>query len=96
MHDYLNFVQKDHRDKNRTPMQWDSSYAGGFTTKDMSETWLPIHPNYVSINVETQKTQATSTYNYFKSVTSLRKEKAFAEGNFNLQVINEWVLAYTR
>lgn len=86
----------DDRDKNRTPMQWNSGIGAGFTTLEANETWLPIHPNYVTINVQAQREQPRSTYKYFQSLTRLRKTKPFKEGRFELQVINRNVLAYTR
>jgi alpha-glucosidase len=96
MQDYRLFNIKDGRDPNRTPMQWNSGVGAGFTTLEAKDTWLPIHPNYVTINVQAQREQPRSTYKYFQSLTKLRKTKAFRDGDFELQVINTNVLAYTR
>lgn len=95
MEDNKGFVVTDNRDPNRTPMQWNNGVGAGFTTLDASQTWLPINPNYVSINVEDQQ-QEGSTYKYLQSLTTLRKTKVFREGTFDLKVISENVLAYTR
>lgn len=95
MQDYRDFEIVDSREPNRTPMQWSAGVGAGFTT-DLSKAWLPIHPNYLTINVEAQKAEAKGTYKYFQSLTALRKTSAFREGSFSLKVINENVLAYTR
>lgn len=87
----------DGRNKNRTPMQWNSQYGAGFTTFATSnETWLPIHPNYVDKNVEAQKNMERSTYKYLQSLTALRKKRAFREGKYDDKVISEHVFAYAR
>lgn len=96
MQDYRLFTINDNREPNRTPMQWNSGVGAGFTTRNAAETWLPIHPNYVTINVQAQREQQRSTYKYFQSLTLIRKTKTFRDGSFNLNVINENVLAYTR
>lgn len=96
MQDYTRFAINDNRDPNRTPMQWNSGVGAGFTSRNADETWLPIHPNYVSINVQSQREQQRSAYKYLQSLTTLRKTKAFRDGSFNLKVINENVLAFTR
>lgn len=96
MHDYRLFEIKDNRDPNRTPMQWNSGVGAGFTTRNANETWLPIHPNYLYINVQAQREQQRSTYKYFQSLAKLRKTRVFREGGFHLEVINENVLAFTR
>lgn len=96
MHDYRLFDFTDNRDPNRTPMQWNNGVGAGFTTRNGNETWLPVHPNYVAVNVQAQREQQRSTYKYFQSLTKLRKTKVFREGTFSLEVINENVLAFTR
>ena len=37
-----------------------------------------------------------STYKYFQYLTALRTLKTFVDGDINLQIINENVLAYSR
>lgn len=77
-------------------MQWSGETGAGFTSGDSSATWLPIHPNYETLNVAAQKDVPGSTYEYFKSVSELRKNEVFRQGSFHLEVINENVLAYSR
>lgn len=46
-------LQSASRDPQRSPMQWSSSTNAGFNNKtDLS--WLPVHPDYTSVNVEVQ------------------------------------------
>ncbi|KAM4597506.1 amino acid transporter heavy chain SLC3A1-like, partial [Polymixia lowei] len=42
------------RDPQRSPMQWSSGLNAGFNGKT-NATWLPVHPDYSAVNVETQK-----------------------------------------
>ncbi len=42
--DYLANLRKTSRDHARTPMQWDDSPNGGFTTA--AKAWLAVNPNY--------------------------------------------------
>lgn len=96
MQDYRLFEFTDNRMPNRTPMQWNSGVGAGFTTLNANETWLPTHPNHVAINVQAQRELQRGTYKYFQSLTTLRKRQAFREGSFEMKVISENVLAFTR
>lgn len=96
MHDYRLFNFTDNRMPNRTPMQWNSGIGAGFTELNAPDTWLPTHPNYVAINVQAQRELQRGTYKYFQSLTTLRKRQAFREGSFEMKVISENVLAFTR
>ena len=87
-------IKVDNRDYNRTPMQWDGTVGAGFSTN--ATTWLPIHANYGQINLKAQKEAEKSTYKFFKSVATLRKEKAFIHGGLNMQIVNKRVFAYSR
>lgn len=43
----MQIAHKLSRDNARTPMQWDSSYQGGFTK---GKPWLPLNDNIGEIN----------------------------------------------
>lgn len=78
MHDYRDFQIVDSRDPNRTPMQWDNSTAAGFSSN--SNTWLPVNPDYLTVNVEAELAKDFGHLVYFTQLTALRKERAFAKG----------------
>jgi alpha-glucosidase len=83
------------RDPQRTPMQWDSSENGGFSSTTGS-TWLPLHPDYMSNNLAEQKLRKGRTYSMYKQLVALRSTPAFWNGDFTYTTLNENVLAYTR
>lgn len=45
-------------------------YFTGFSTADT--TWLPVHDNYKTLNLESQKTDKESHYNIYRELTGLR------------------------
>jgi len=59
-------------------------YFKGFTEKKKS--WLPVHPNYYTLNVESQKKVSTSNYNVYKKMSRLRKTETLKNGD--LQTYN--------
>ncbi|WP_246938770.1 glycoside hydrolase family 13 protein [Bacillus pinisoli] len=83
------------RDNSRTPMQWDQTLNAGFST---GTPWIGMNPNYKEINVASQKDDANSILNYFKSLIQLRKENdVLIYGAYDLILEDhEQVYAYTR
>ncbi|GAA3317131.1 hypothetical protein GCM10020331_015030 [Ectobacillus funiculus] len=70
----MEVVWKQGRDNSRTPMQWDATNMGGFTTA--GQTWLGVNQNYQEINVAEQLKDPDSIFTFFyKSLIHLRKEK---------------------
>lgn len=59
------------RDNARTPIQWNDSPNGGFTT---GTPWLKVNPNYHTINVEAALTDENSIFYYYQRLIRLRKE----------------------
>ncbi|MBV9301564.1 MAG: alpha-glucosidase [Acidobacteriaceae bacterium] len=60
------------RDGERTPMQWDTSKNAGFTTSD--HPWLPVPPDYKTINVAVEKPKSDSLLSWYKRLIALRRE----------------------
>lgn len=64
------------RDNARTPFQWDASDHAGFTT---GKPWLRVNPNYTRINLESQRNDPDSVYQYYRRLTALRKNPDYAD-----------------
>lgn len=54
----------------RTPMQWDDSKNGGFSTADLP--WLPIGDKYREVNVAAQQGKAGSHLEIYKALQQFR------------------------
>jgi oligo-1,6-glucosidase len=70
--DFLAHMLKTSRDHSRTPMQWDDSDHGGFTTA--AQAWLAVNPNYKEINAKQALADSDSVYKYFAEAIALRKK----------------------
>lgn len=92
----MKVVWENCRDNSRTPMQWNSSNMGGFTTA--GQTWLKINPNYTDINVENQIEDDDSIYHFYKKMIRLRKDHPlFVYGTYQLLLANHpRLFVYTR
>ena len=84
------------RDGERTPMQWDTSKNAGFSTAD--ETWLPVAPNYKTVNVQVEDAASDSLLNWYKELIQMRATNpALREGPLTmLDRTNANVLSYVR
>ncbi|KAA0546115.1 alpha-glucosidase [Bacillus sp. BGMRC 2118] len=91
----MDIIWRSGRDNSRTPMQWNDSVNGGFTT---GKPWLGVNENYKTINVMAQEQDTNSILNFYKSMIKLRKnEEVFVYGNYDLLLENdENIYAYTR
>lgn len=83
------------RDNARTPMQWDASPNGGFTT---GTPWLASNPNYDRINAEQAVADSDSIFHYYKRLIQLRKKHdIMVYGSYELILPdNDRIYAYTR
>nr|WP_299337537.1 alpha-glucosidase [Allomuricauda sp.] len=59
------------RDNGRTPIQWEPSVNGGFTT---GTPWIKVNPNYTSVNVEVQESDPKSVLHHYRKLIELRKK----------------------
>ncbi|GEA30442.1 MULTISPECIES: glycoside hydrolase family 13 protein [Clostridium] len=91
----LAIVKATTRDNSRTPMQWNSTYNGGFTT---GTSWIKVNKNYKEINVEDQLKDTDSILNFYKKMIKIRKEnKALVYGRYDIILEeNDKIYAYTR
>ena len=83
------------RDSARTPMQWDRSENAGFTT---GAPWLSVFEDYETYNVASEGEDPTSVLNWYKTLSSLRREHSeLAEGSYQaLFPEDEQIFAYIR
>ena len=72
----LHMIEKYGRDNARTPFQWNGSANAGFTS---GMPWLKVNPNYPRINLETERKDPASVFNYYKKLVSLRKNERFSD-----------------
>nr|XP_029715143.1 maltase 2-like [Aedes albopictus] len=84
------------RDPVRTPMQWDNSSYAGFTSSVAEKTWLPVHPNYLELNLEAQKENPKSLYKLYQKLIQLRKDHTFKYGSFESKALVNNVFGFTR
>jgi oligo-1,6-glucosidase/alpha-glucosidase len=84
------------RDEVRTPMQWDATKNAGFSNAE--KTWLPVHPNYSTVNVEAQYKNSNSLLSTLRALLKLRKsEKSLHEGSLELlKDLPDGILGYIR
>uniref|UniRef100_UPI0037E72666 amino acid transporter heavy chain SLC3A1 n=1 Tax=Semicossyphus pulcher TaxID=241346 RepID=UPI0037E72666 len=62
------------RDPERSPMQWNDEMAAGFNDKN-NITWLPVHPDYRTVNVEVQKKDEGSVLAQYRFLNTLRQSE---------------------
>lgn len=76
----LQAVNLNGRDNGRTPMQWDDSIHGGFST---GKPWLEVNPNYIDVNVAKDRESTKSIFSYYQQLLRLRKaNKTLVYGAF--------------
>ena len=69
--DMLRYFALIARDNSRTPMQWDATANGGFTT---GTPWIGMNPNYPRVNAAAECADPDSVFNYYKKLIALRHE----------------------
>lgn len=75
--EFLEGCNKEARDNNRVPMQWDDSINAGFNTG--AKTWLKVNPNYTEINVKAAQKDPNSVLHFYKDMLALRKSEEYKE-----------------
>ena len=91
----IDILKATTRDNSRTPMQWNNTDNGGFTT---ASPWIKINKNYKEINVENQLNDNDSILNFYKDMIKIRKEnKTLVYGRYDIILkYNDKIYAYTR
>ena len=85
----------DHRDPERSPMQWSAAPGAGFTA---GTPWLPVAQAAARTNVAAQLADPGSLYHWYARLIALRKtDPALRDGAYvPLDSGNEQVLAFAR
>ena len=91
----LKLIHNKGRDNARTPIPWDGSYQGGFTS---GTPWLKLNPNYTEINVQQALQDNNSVFYYYQKLITLRKEHpVIVYGDYRILLEeDEHVWAYLR
>lgn len=94
--EFLDACNKEARDNNRSPMQWDDSINAGFNKG--AKPWLKINDNYQEINAKEELNNPDSIYNYYKKLLAFRKNhEVFTYGRFKaIDVDCHNIFAYLR
>lgn len=82
-HEYMmECLNQKSRDNARTPMQWDTTENGGFTT---GTPWIKVNPNYTAINAKQQVQDEASVFHYYKELIRLRHQsELIVYGDFEM------------
>lgn len=62
------------RDPQRSPMQWSDDINAGFNNQT-NTTWLPLHPDYKTVNVEAQMKDESSVLAQYRYLNMLRESE---------------------
>lgn len=98
------FIAESHRfgrDNARTPLQWDNTASGGFSSGPNAATakpWLAVNPNYTEINAAQELGDPASVFHFTQKMISLRHaHRALVYGDYtDLAASDPQVFAYTR
>lgn len=69
-------ISRYSRDNARTPFQWSGEENAGFTS---GKPWLNVNPNYKEINLERQRKEPDSVFEFYKKLICLRKTSTYQE-----------------
>jgi len=93
--DVLTAIGRIGRDNARTPVQWDATPNGGFTT---GKPWIAVNPNATGINAQTQYGVPGSVFEHYRALIRLRHERpVVADGSFRrIDAGTDLVFAFER
>lgn len=84
------------RDPQRTPMQWSAAPNAGFTMPGVAP-WLPVAPDYQTVNVEAEQGDPRSMLTLHKRLIDLRRsDAALSLGSYQPLDAPEGVFAFGR
>ena len=78
------------RDQGRTPVQWDSSPAAGFTS---GTPWIAVNPDHVTVNAAAQVGRDGSVFEHYRQLIALRHaDPVVTDGEFELLLADHPVI----
>ncbi len=87
-------IKTKSRDNARTPVQWNSSTNGGFTT---GTPWLGVNVNHECINMAAQLSDPNSIRSYYKRLIALRAQSdVLKRGSFTLVTAKKHLFVFDR
>lgn len=91
----IKILQAKSRDNSRTPMQWDDSPHGGFTT---GTPWIETGSGFESVNVAASLRDPASVFHHYQKLIRLRQEyDIISHGSISMILEDHpQVLAYER
>ena len=91
----MGYIKAVGRDNARTPMQWDASDNGGFTS---GTPWLQVNKNYKTTNAAAQVNDPDSVFAYYKKLIALRHtNEVMVNGVYDVLIPDHpQIYAYTR
>ena len=89
------FIVPRSRDNARTPYQWDGNENAGFST---GKPWIKVNPKYKEINLEADRKDPESIFEFYKKAIALRKEHpSIIDGDLNFHLNDDkQIVMYTR
>lgn len=80
--DFIAGANANGRDNARTPVQWDRSEFAGFSSV---EPWIDVNPNYLEINVATDRSNTDGLIAFYRTLIEHRKQlPIITNGTFEL------------
>ena len=90
----LTFGNEHNRDKSRSPMQWNDKPFAGFSD---SVSWIKVHQNYKTLNVENLKKDKSSLLNEYKKLIALRNSEPILQyGTYSFLSFSDDMISFTR
>lgn len=65
----------------------------GFST---NKTWLPVNPNYKTLNLKNEMKSSKSHYSMYKRLVEARKRPVIQKGSLNISILSEDIFSFSR
>jgi alpha-glucosidase len=79
----------------RSPMQWDATKNGGFSSAE--KPWIPAAESYKTVNVKAQEGKEKSHLEIHRQLLKMRKHQAILESeHFEIKALSENSFAFKR